>query len=124
VKCNGIKNSFLVYFNIVPVRVRYGDRELLVNTFLDQCSTATSCDQRLLEALNVPSEDVTFGLTTLSCAPQKIKGKKASLAVARVVDGYFIDLPNVISVSVLPMRRNPRVSSQDLNRCPHLNGVA
>ena len=117
----GIKNSSLVHFNIVPVRVRYGDRELMVNTFLDQRSSATSCDQRLLEALNVPSED---GLTTVSCAPQKIKGKKASLAVARVVDGYFIDLPNVISVSVLPMRRNPRVSSQDLNRCPHLNGVA
>jgi len=123
VKCNGIKSSSLVYFNIVPVRVRCDVRELLVNAFQDQGSSATLCDQRLLEVLNVPSEDIFFGLTTVGCATQQMKGKKASLSVAPVVDGKFIDLPNVISVKALPMCRNPRLSPQDLDRWPHLRGV-
>ena len=113
----------LLYFNIVPVRVRNGDRELLVNTFLDQRSSATLCDQRLLEALNIPSEDVTFGLTTVGCASQQMKAKKARLTVALAVDGKFIALPNVISASSLSLCRNPRLSLQDLDRWPHVKGV-
>ena len=74
VKCNGNKSSSLVYFNIVPVRVRCDGRELLVNAFLDQGSSANLCDQRLLEVLNVSSEDVSFGLTTVGCATQQMKG--------------------------------------------------
>jgi len=112
VKCNGIKSSSLVYFNIVPVRVRCDDREILVNAFLDQGSSATLCDQRLLEVLNVPSKEITFGLTTVG-ATQRMKGKRARLSVAPVVEDKFIDLPNVITVNALPMRRNPRLSPQD-----------
>jgi len=63
-----------VYFNIVPVHATYGDRELLVIAFLEQGSSATLCNHRMLEALNVPSEDDTFGLTTVGCMSQQMKG--------------------------------------------------
>ena len=53
-------------------------REILVNAFLDQGSSATLCDQRLSEVLNVPSKEITFGLTTVGCAAQQMKGKKAT----------------------------------------------
>jgi len=104
-----------VYFNIVPVGVRFDGRELLVSAFLDQGSSATLCDQRLLEVLNVPSEDIFFGLTTVGCATQKMNGKKASLSVAPVADGTFIGLPNITSANALPMCRNPKLSPQDLD---------
>jgi len=106
-----------VYFNIVPVCVRCDDREILVNAFLDQGSSTTLCDQRLLEVLNVPSTEITFGLTTVG-ATQRMKGKR--LSVAPVVEDKFINLPNVITVMALPMRRNARLSPQDLERWPHL----
>jgi len=69
-------SSSLVYFNIVPVRVRCDDREILVNAFLDQGSSTTLCDQRLLEVLNVPSKEITFGLTTVGATQRmKVKGQ-------------------------------------------------
>ena len=71
----------------------------------------------------MPSEDITFGLTAVGCATQQMKGKKASLSVAPVIDGKFIDLSNGISVNALPMCRNPRLSPQDLDRWPHLERV-
>ena len=43
--------------------------------------------------------------------------------MAPVVDGKFIELPNVISVNALPMCRNLRLSPQNLDRWPHLKGV-
>jgi len=76
VKCNGIKSSSLLYFNIVPDRVRSNGRVLLVNAFQDQGSSAALCDQRLLVVLNVLSEDISFGLTTVGCATHQMKGKR------------------------------------------------
>ena len=40
--------------------------------------------------------------------------------MARVFDGIFFDLLNVILASALPMCGNPKLSPQDLNRLPHL----
>jgi len=63
----------------------------------------------------VPSKEITFGLTTVG-ATKRMKGKRARLFVAPVVEDKFIDLPNVITVNALPMFRNPRLSPQDLER--------
>ena len=45
--------SKAVYLCIVPVKVRYQDQEVLIYAFLDQGSTHTFCDKRLVEALNI-----------------------------------------------------------------------
>ena len=48
-------------------------------------------------------------LTTVG-ANKRMKGKRARLSVAPVVEDKFIDLPNVTTVNALPMCRNPRLS--------------
>jgi len=51
-------------------------------------------DQRLLEVLNVPSKDITFGLTTVGCAAQQMKGER---------QGYLWHLLLVENLLICPM---------------------
>jgi len=84
-----------VYLNIVPVRVEANGKEFITKAFLDQGSSTTLCDKKLLELLGVPRERVTFALTMVNKTSERQQGFKASLSVAPLHENRYVGLPNV-----------------------------
>jgi len=112
-----------VYLNIVPVWVEANGKEFITNAFLDQGSSTTLCDEKLLELLGVPRERVTFTLTTVNKTSERQQGFKASLSVAPLHENRYVRLPNVFSVKGLPIVCPPAPSTEALKRWRHLDGV-
>jgi len=50
----------VVFLNIVPVRMTCGDNEVEANAFLDQGSSTSLCDSRLLQQLQLQGENFVF----------------------------------------------------------------
>ena len=57
--------------NVVPVHIMAHGKEVKTNAFLDQGSTTTLCDERLVDALGLSGEPVTFSLSTLNRGTRK-----------------------------------------------------
>jgi len=50
----------VVFLNIVPVGITCGDNEVVTNAFLDQGSSTSLCDSRLLQQLQLQGENFVF----------------------------------------------------------------
>jgi len=50
----------VVFLNIVPVRITCGDKQVVTNAFLNQGSSTSLCDSRLLQHLRFQGENVCF----------------------------------------------------------------
>ena len=71
----------VVFLNIVPVRITCGDKEVVTTAFLDQVSSTSRCDSRLLPQLQFQGEKVSFSLTTVN----KVKEKRHVFKVSTVL---------------------------------------
>jgi len=68
----------VVFLNIVPIRITCGDEEVVTNAFLDQGSSTSLCDSRLLQQLQFQGGKVSLSLTTVNKVKEKRHGFKVS----------------------------------------------
>ena len=116
----GASKAFL---NVVLVRVSVGETFVDTLAFLDQGSTTTLCDERLLDKLGVTGERARYSITTINQTKECRSGRKAQLSVSSVQGGEKIELANVYCVSSLPVLPNPTLTEDELQNWPHLSGV-
>ena len=74
--CNVRGEKITTSLNVVHLRVTANGKEVKTNAFLDQNSTTTLCDERLVDALGLHGEPATFALSTLNRVAAKRHGKK------------------------------------------------
>jgi len=89
------------------------------NAFLDQGSTTTLCDERLVDALGLSGEPVIFSLSTLNRVSKKRHGKKVQLDVAPINGGDALILV-VLTFDCLEVTKNLAIDAIDLQRWNHL----
>ena len=93
------------FLNIVPVRISAGKKTVCCFAFLDQGSTTSLCDERLLKELDITGEKTSFTLSTLNNSAAQV-GSKVDLMVSSLSDSGNLRLKNVLSVNKLPVRPN------------------
>ena len=91
--------------------------------FLDQGSTATLCDARLLNQLEVLGERVDFNISTLNGKSTRHRATKVNLTLSSLIGPDTLVLPEVLSVDNLPTNPNPPLSRSDLKAWPHLKNL-
>jgi len=89
-------------------------RKVVTNAFLDQGSSTSLCDSRLLQQRQFQGKKVSFSLTRVNKVKEKRHGFKVSRCVTSYDGGETLELPNVLSVDSLPVSCNAPVSSKDL----------
>ena len=119
----GVRVGSPVYLNIVPVNVYPDGKMMQTYAFLDQGSSTTLCNQRLLEKLGVSGEEVEFSLTTINKHSERRIDFNVHLSVIHVDGGSIVDLPNVISVDHLPVSQNQLLGFDHQQRWPQLPDV-
>ena len=117
------RRSQHIFLNLVPVRVRAGDKVVTTYAFLDQGSTATLCKPRLLQRLEISGENANFSLTTVTQEKKDVHSKKAKLSVSALNESHYFDLPEVFCVEQLPTKCNPCLTETELKRWTHLQGI-
>ena len=121
--CTGWSVGSSAYLYIVLVRVLSGGKEVQTYALLDQGSTTTLCDRRLLDKIGMSGEEVEFSLSTTNKQLVNRHGRKVQLRVAPLDGSDVIELPNVFSVGRIPVSNNLPLCCENLQRCPHLRGV-
>ena len=94
-------------------------KEVKKNAFLDRGSTTTLCDERLVDALGLSGEPVTFSLSTLNRVSEKQHRKKVQLDVAPINGGDVLTLV-ALTLDCLEVTKNPSIDAIDLQRWNHL----
>ena len=91
--------------------------------FLDQGSTATQCDKRLLNQLEVLGEKVDSNISTINGKSTRRRARKVSLTLSSLIGPDTLVLTEVLSVDNLPTNPNPPLSRNDLKAWPHLGNL-
>ena len=112
-----------VFLNVVPVKVFYKDKAITTYAFLDQGSTTTLCDKTLFKHLGIEGENVSIALTTVNKKDECYESQKASLSLSGLHDNEVVELQEVFSVDVLPIKPNNSLTVNELNAWPHLKGL-
>ena len=105
---------------MVPVKVHAGNKTVTTYAFLDQSSTATLCESRLLQHLGISGEKAKYSLTTVNQTKVNVDGKKATLLVLALNDDQYTKLTEVFCVEKLPISSNPCLTETELNNWTHL----
>ena len=80
------------------------------------------CCQKLLERLNIEGDDASYIHNYYQLNFTAGKGK-VKLQIASVEDGNIIELPNVHSVSSLPITPHNALTTEELLDWPHLQDI-
>ena len=121
VTCNQAADD--VYLCVVPVNVSYGEQQVLTYAFLDQGSTHSFCDQKLIEALKISGSPEVITLQTLNNSASTYVGLTCCLKVSSLTSDRTILLPRVKSISNIPVRPNLIPAKANLASLPHLNDI-
>ena len=116
-------NAGSVYLNVVPVCVAAGNKRVNTYAFLDQGSTTTLCDHRLLEKLDLKGEPTEFTITTVNEDKAKKTGAKVSVTVLSLSGDKHLNIPEVLAVENLPVKPNPVITAHELRSWPHLKNL-
>nr|CAB3263156.1 uncharacterized protein LOC104265735 [Phallusia mammillata] len=98
-------NAASVYLNVVPVVVRHGNTAIATYAFLDQGSTTTFCERKLMDKLGACGKPKQILLNTLT-TPRHLNTVAISVAVEPLGGGEAIDLPEVVVVNKIPVMPN------------------
>ena len=122
---NKTNTSTKIALPIVPVRVGSSDGSHFVDTFalLDSGSTNTFCSTELVTALGAHGTKEKLSLTTLEQESIVTDATVVSLVVADRDHHNYIDLPRVYVRPMLPIHIEKYLTSDDVNRWPHLHGL-
>ncbi|XP_078495525.1 uncharacterized protein LOC144750934 [Ciona intestinalis] len=115
-------NASAVFLNVVPVKVRFKDRELNTYAFLDQGSTTTFCEQSLVDELNATGTPRRLTLQTLTSA-KSLDTTSLTLSVRSLDGGEWMQLPSVVAVDTIPIKPNIVPSSRLMRRHNYLRDV-
>ena len=110
-----------IWLKVLPVRVNYKDRSVIVNAFLDGGSDATLCTRDLLNRLGIEGEDLKYRLSTLT-GDIEVKGVRATLSVSSVNGGECHNL-SCISTDQIPLDRTNFAHASDLEGYSHLHDI-
>ena len=111
--CNVRGEAITTSLNVVPVRIAAHGKEVKTSAFLDQGSTTTLGDERLVDALGSSGEPVTFSLSTLNRVSEKRYGKKVQLDVAPINGADVLTLV-AFTFDCLEVTKNPAIDAIDL----------
>ena len=117
------ETSYRTFLNVVPVKVRAGNKTVNTYAFLDQGSTATLCESRLLQRLGISGEKAKYSLTTVNQTEVNLNGKKATFLVSALNGDQYTELTEVFCVEKLPISPNPCLTEKELNIWTHLRGI-
>ena len=95
-----------VYLCVVPVRVKYKEKEVLTYAFLDQGSTHTFCDKTLIQSLGITGRSEKICLQTLAGWVKGYDGISCELEVSSLDGEVYYTIPNVFSINGIPVRPN------------------
>ena len=120
------KSSTVTGLAIVPVRVRAAGRSELVETyaFLDSGSNTSFCTDELLKRLNEPGRKTRLSLTTMLGVSNPIECSVVRLEIFDLDNQNCVELPNVYSTPILPIRPECIGKQEDVERWPHLTGIS
>ena len=82
-----------VYFCVVPVRVKYKEKEVLTYVFLDQGSTHTFCDKTLIQSLRITGQSKKICLQTLAGLVEGYDGISCELEVSGLDGEVYCTIP-------------------------------
>ena len=103
---------------MVPVRVNYGTKQVVTYAFLDQGSTHTFCNQKLVKALGISGVPNELTLNTLT-GSKGHQGYAFSLSVSSLTEDETFNLHDVLSIEDIPVTPNAIPVDKDLNSFPH-----
>ena len=118
-----MKSNSNVFLNVIPVEVVTCGKSIMTYAFLDQGSTTSLCDKRLLDQLQVSGEPAKFSISTVNEQTLR-QGCKVNLTVCSLAGDETLVLRDVLSVDRLPVSPNPSLSSDELKAWPHLPNVS
>ena len=109
------ERSYCTFLSVVPVKVRAGNKAITTYAFLDQGSTATLCELRILQRLGISGENAKYSLTTVNQTKVNVDGKKATLLVSALNDDQYTELTDVFCEEMLPISFSPCLTETELN---------
>ena len=120
---SAVKSNSNVFLNVIPVEVVTCGKSMMTYAFLDQGSTTSLCDKRLLDQLQVSGEPAKFSISTVNEQTLR-QGCKVNLTVCSLAGYETLVLRDVLSVDRLPVSPNPSLSSDELKAWPHLQNIS
>ena len=111
-----------IYLCVVPVTVTYGRKSVNTYAFLDQGSTRSFCDLKLVELLGASESTDEVILQTLN-GSKRYQGLVLSFSVASLGETQQFSLCNVLSIPNIPVSPNPVPVKEDLRQFAHLRGI-
>ena len=113
------------YLDIILLRVRKNNKEVLAYALLDSGANKTFCERSLLESLGVTdAEPVIFDISSLaSKCPSKVKIVSRSLTILPLNSQDAIDLPDVVMTEAISASPNKVPDLCLLDSLDYLQGV-
>ena len=112
-----------VYLCVVPVKVQHKGKTVLTYAFLDQGSTHSLCDSKLVQALGVTGQEESMSFQTLGHPATICRGVSLTLSVLSLDGLHSVNLPNVFSIENIPINPNVIPAKGVLNTMPHLSEI-
>ena len=122
ITCNNLSLEG-VYLCVVPVKVQHEGKTVLTYAFLDQGSTHSLCDTKLVQALGVSGREESMTFQTLGHPATSCRGVSLTLSVSSLDGLHSVNLPNVFSIGNIPINPNVIPAKGVLNTMPHLSGI-
>ena len=101
-----------VYLCVVPVRVNFGTKQVLTYAFLDQGSTHSFCNQKLVKTLGIFGVPNELTLNTLT-GSKRHQGCAFSLSVSSLTEDETSNLHDVLSIEDIPVIPNAITAEKD-----------
>ena len=111
---------------VLPVKVKAEGSNRTVETcaFLDGGSNTSFATETLLKKLGAKGDQTTLSLTTMEKERSELKSSIVRLEVSDLDGQHTIILPSVFSVTKLPVLKEDIPRQSDVDRWPHLQGIA
>ena len=114
--------------DIVPVRVSFGDAEILTYALLDNASSVSFCESRLTDRLGLSSHQgkavKTYVETLTTDRPKPLKTESFSLIVKSLDSNEEFSLTNALKIDDIPVSPASRNTQDNLDDYEHLREVS
>ena len=110
---------------VVPIKVRCKGRNKVVTTYalLDSGSTASFCDNVLLEELGVEGKACRIQLATIDGVRDECQTALVSLEIMDLEETVCIQMDSVFSTKSLNIPTSAIAQQDDVNKWPYLSGI-
>ena len=114
------------FFMTVPVKVRYGENEVLSYALLDSGSQRTFCSKKLAKELKAegPREMITLSTLSSGSRPKSLESKNIFLSVKAVDEDCSTELSNVLVVNEIPLKASSMPTKDQLEKFDYLRGFS